>query len=567
MATGKKSNTRQRAARNLVILGVILILVNILAYNFHIQADLTTDKRYSTTRATEHLVSNLEQPVHITVFLTGRNVPAAFQRLAKSTQDVLLNFKKISKHKIDVVTVDPNGDDTTVLRTLRDFGMEGVIAAVDAGKQGTQQKMIFPWVLVENVQTGAAIPVFIQETNAPQLSRTVLNKSEMLLEYNIANAISQVTKKERETVVFLTGNGEDLGYNYMSAIGHLANYYLIDTLNLKMAGHIPPEINTLIISSPYEAFSEVEKYKLDQYLMRGGNIFMLLNQATGSLDSFRQGNGKYNVLPVDLNLSDLLFDYGVRINPNVLADGAEYEMIPLSKSGRKEESMLYPWIYFPVLSGNADHPVTKNLDGVLGRFVSSIDVLDQNDEIEKTVLLSTSRYTKKLSLPLSLSLFDAVIEFNIAEFNASHIPVAVLLEGNFRSHYADRQPAEVQAYIQQSGQQPLTGSGGKGKLIVVSDGDVIYNDIVSQGPLDLGQYIYGGYRYDNKSFLLNAVEYLSNEHHLLEARNKSFSNRILDPQRVKQERARWQLVNIGVPVIMILLLGGIWGFVRKKRYA
>lgn len=567
MATAKQRNTRQRSARILVILGIILVLVNILAYNFHTQADLTTDKRYTTTKATEHLVRSLEQPVQITVFLTGKNVPAAFQRLAKSTQDVLQNFKKINKQKIDFLTVDPNGDDSTVMQTLQEFRMEGVMATIDAGKQGTQQKMIFPWVLVENKETGAAIPVFIQETNAPQLSRTVLNKSEMLLEYNIANAINQVTKKDRETVAFLTGNREDLGYNYMSAIGSLANYYVIDTLNIKMAAYIPKEIHTLIVSSPYEAFAEVEKYKLDQYLMQGGSILMLLNQATGSLDSFRQADGRYNVLPVDLNLSDQLFDYGVRVNANVLADGAEFEMIPLSKSGRKEESMLYPWIYFPVLSGNNAHPVTKNLDGVLGRFVSSIDILDQNDEIEKTVLLSTSRYTKKQSLPLPLSLFDAVVEFNTAEFNLSNIPVAVLLEGNFKSHFASRQPADVQAYIQQSGRQPLTASGGKGKLIVVSDGDVIYNDIVSQGPLDLGQYIYGGYRYDNKSFLLNAVEYLSNAHHLLEARNKSFSNRILDPQRVKHERARWQLINIGVPVAIILLLGGIWGFVRKKKYA
>lgn len=566
MSQQKETKSKSNLVRNFILLVIGIVIINIIAYKWDAQLDLTTDKRYTTTESTKKMLQQLEDPIRVSVFLQDKDVPAAFQRLSKSTQDIVTNFKNFSNGKMEAWYLDPLGEDTSVFQTIVKFGMEGVPVTIDAGKQGTKQKMIFPWVLVENIKTGAAMPVFIQETNAPQLSRTVLNKSEMLLEYNIANAINQVTKKDRAKVGFLTGNGQDLGFHIMSAISSLANYYILDTVNLQQNSVIPTSYNTVIVSSPYIAFNEVDKFKLDQYLMNGGNIIYLLNQASGSLDSFKQ-DGKYNVLPIDLNIGDLLFNYGVRVNSDLIKDGNDYEMVPLSKSGRREESMLYPWIYFPVLHGNDMHPITKNLEGVLGRFVSSIDLIDQQDEVTKTVLLKTSKYSKKLALPMPLALTDAVLEFNINEFTTPHIPVAVLLEGNFRSHYAQRTPQEVGIHLAQNNLSVQKVSNGKGKLIVASDGDLITNDIGAQGPMDLGQYIYGGYRYDNKSFLLNMVEYLSNPNHLLSARNKTFTNRILDPKRVQQERSMWQLINIGVPSLLIIIFGAIWTFVRKRKYA
>lgn len=555
----------KRLVKKLVLLVVGLILINMLAYRFYTQADLTTDKRYTTTEATKGLLKSINDPIRITVFLTGKDMPAAFQRLSKSTIDVLTNFRAISNNKLDITVSDPNSEDSTIFQTIVQYRMEGIPVTIDAGKKGTQQIMVFPWVLVENLSSGAAMPVFVQETNAPQLSRTVLNKSEVLLEYNIANAINTVTKKEIAKVVFLTGNEEDLGYNYLSAIGNLASLYQVDTFNLKMAAAIPSDVDVAILNSPYQAFSEQEKYKLDQYIMNGGSVLMMLNQATGSLDSFRNG-GQYNVLPIDLNLSDLLFHYGVRVNTNLLADGAEHEMIPLSKSGRMEESMLYPWQYFPVLKASDKHPITKNLDGILGRFVSSIDLAEQDNGVTKTVLLTTSKYTKTISLPTPLILTDAITPINTGTYKEQHKPVAVLLEGNFSSFYAKRKPEEVQKLINTTQVPDKTSSENKGKLIVIGDGDIIYNDMTAQGPLELGQYKFGGYRYDNKSFLMNAIEYLSNEQHLLEARNKSFTNRILDPQRVQKERFKWQVINIAIPSILILIIGIIWAFIRKRKY-
>jgi ABC-2 type transport system permease protein len=565
MAQTAEINKSKKLTRNLFFLIISLVLVNIIAYKVYTQVDLTSDKRFTTTDATKNLLKSIDEPLKITVFLTGNDMPAAFQRLSKSTIDVLQNFKNLSNNKIQIVVADPNGDDSTVFQTIVDYRMEGIPVTIDAGKKGTQQKMLFPWVLVENTQSNNAIPVFIQETNAPKLSRTILNKSEMLLEFNIANAIQQILKKERETVVFLTGNHQDLGYNYISAVSVAGSQYMIDTLNIKMASHIPEQVDVVIVSSPYEAFSEVEKYKLDQYMMRGGNVMFLLNQATGNLDSFRNG-GNYNVLPVDLNLSDLLFHYGVRVNNNLLADATKSEMIPLSKSGKAEESVLMPWQYFPILECNNDHPITKNLDGVLARFASSIDVVEQDETIRKKILLSTSKYSKVIPLPAPLTLTEALIEPNIATYTKSNLPVAVLLEGVFSSFYAKRKPEEVQNLIQTHNLADVAKATKSGKILVVSDGDVIYNDLSPQGPLEMGQYKYGGYKYDNKSFFSNALIYLSNPNNLLEARGKTYVNRILDPQRVQQERTMWQMINIGLPSLVIIVFGLIWTFIRKRKY-
>lgn len=553
----KKNNTA------IILIALILVAINIGAYYFNAQIDLTSDQRYTTTPATKNLLKEIKDPIEVSVYLTGENVPAAFQRLAKSTTDVLTNFRNLSDQKVSFQTLDPLGSDTSIFEQIEQYRMQGIAVTVDAGKQGKQQKMIFPWVLVKNTKTGAAMPVFIQETNAPQLSRSVLNKSEMLLEYNIANAINQVTKSDVAKIAFLTGNGEVLGYNILSALGALGSYYQLDTLNLQQQITIPNNYNALIVCGPQTAFTALDKFKLDQYIMHGGQVMFLIDGASGTLDSFKQ-TGNYNPMPVDVALSDLLFQYGVRVNNNLIADGAASESIPLSKTGNIQESMLYPWVYFPVLKANEQHSITKNLEGVLGRFVSTIDLID--NDVNKTVLLQTSKYSKVESVPTPLALTNAILEENTTTYKDGEQNIAVLLEGNFNSLYKDNRPEEVAQHIATYQLQPKAQSENVGKIIVVSDADIIANDLTKNGPLDLGEYIYGSFKYDNKSFLLNSMEYLTNPNNLLEARNKSFSNRILDPKVVERERGFWQLINIAIPALSIILLGVVWFFLRKKKY-
>ncbi len=550
---------------NIVLIVILVIAINILAAFFYSRLDLTADRRYSTTDATINLLKNMEDKVSITVFLTGEKMPAAFQRLSKSTEEVIQSFSRTSKNKIVYHFEDPQGDDTLVYDKIVNYRMQGIPVTVSAGKKGVEQFMVFPWILVENLSNGKALPVFLQENNAPILSRSSLNKSEMLLEYNIANAINQVTKKSPESIAFLTGNNEEIGFNIISTLGALGTYYTLDTINLGTIDTIPQHYNALIINQPMTEFSEVDKYKLDRFLVNGGSVMMCLNMATGVLDSFQQ-TGSFNSMPVDLKLSDILFQYGLRVNPNLVADAGDHEFIPLSGSGKAEESTMYSWVYYPVLQSAGNHPISKNLDGVLGRFVSSIDINENNPEIKKTVLLQTSKYAKTVSVPTPLTLTSAIEEINPELFNLSDIPIAVLLEGNFTSAYSNRKPEEITAHLAQKNIVHKDKTEKKGKLIVISDGDIFSNEFSGPNPLDLGQYKFGSYTYDNKSFLLNSMAYLTNENNLLEARSKTFINRILDPKRVEKERTQWQFINIGVPAILIVVFGMVFFFVRNNRY-
>ena len=556
---------KKKLVSTLIIVILGLLLINIGAYFINGGIDLTSDRRYTTTNATKSLLKSLDNDIEITVFLTGNQLPAAFQRLSKSTADVLQNFQSLSSQKVNFKFADPQGEDSTVYETLQRFRMQGIPVTISAGKKGTEQQLVFPWALVHNKTTNVALPVFLQETNTPQLSRTVLNRSEMLLEYNIANAIAQVSKKEKEKIAFLIGNNEQIGMEMVSALGALGTYYYLDTLNVNNVAQIPQEYDLIIVNNPHESFDAVQQFKLDQYLVNGGNVIMAINGTYGSLDSFN-AEGRYNAINNELNLGPLLFHYGLRINNDVIADGAEFEMIPLSTSGNANESVLYPWVYYPVLQPNEQHPITKNLEGVLGRIASSISLVDNDQELAKTVLLTTSKYTKLKAAPLPLELNEAIIQLNQAEYKESNVPVSVLVEGIFNSFYGKQMPDEVKAFIA-ANNITINNKGNKeGKLLVIGDGEAFYNEMTRNGPMDVGEYKYSSFKYDNKNFLLNAVEYLSNKHHLLEARGKQFTNRILDPKIVQRERATWQLVNILLPCLSIMILGMCWMFWRKKKY-
>lgn len=562
----KKNKTGQR----LIAIIAVLLLVNIAAYYFYGQLDLTKDRRYTITPATKKMLQHLDNKVEVQVFLKGEALPAAFQSLAQSTEDLLRNFHDISNNKVEYRFIDPLGNDTSVLSTLAQFRMAGIPVTINAGKKGTTQKMIFPWALVTTIDAGGkavAYPVFLQETNTQNISRTVLNKSVILLEYNLANAIHQISKKEKAAVAYLTGNEEEFGYSIWSAFNTLGRYYALDTLNLQQAGMIPAQYKTIIINRPLKAFTDADKFKLDQFVMNGGNLYVNINAVSGSLDSFRTAP-RFNAMPVDLNLNDLLFHYGVRVNANLIEDAVDFAGIPLAAPGSNGAPEIRPWVYFPVLKAGSDHPIVKNTGGVLARFVSSIDINSNDAAIKKTVLLASSKYSKTESAPTPVILETAIEDVHPASYTKHNLAAAVLLEGAFTSFYAGHLPAEAQRLADSMRVTIVAKVKAPGKIIVAGDGDLMMNEISpKEGPQDLGIYRYSDYKFDNKSFLLNSIEYLTDPDNLLEARTKNIDNRILDPKRTEQERSTWQAVNIGVPVALILLLGAVFFFVRKRKYA
>lgn len=563
------ASKKNKSGQRLLAIIAVLLLVNIAAYYFYGQLDLTKDRRYTITPATTKMLQHLDNRVQVTVFLKGEDLPAAFQSLAQSTDDLLRNFRDISDNKVAYRFIDPLGNDTSVLTTLSQFRMTGIPVTI-AGRKGTTQKMIFPWALVTTIDASGkevAFPVFLQETNTQNVSRTLLNKSVILLEYNLANAIHQISKKEKAAVAYLTGNDEEFGYGIWSAFNILGRYYSLDTLNLQQQGMIPARYKTLIINRPMKPFSDADRFKLDQYVMNGGNIFWSINAVTGSLDSFRTAP-RFNAMPVDLNISDLLFSYGVRINANLIEDAVDFAGIPLAAPGNNATPEIRPWVYFPVLKAGSEHPIVKNTGGILARFVSSVDTNSNDAAIKKTILLASSKYSKTEAAPLPIILETAIEDVHPATYTKRNVPAAVLLEGAFTSFYAGHMPQSLQQLADSLRVQVITKAKSPGKMIVAGDGDLLMNEMsAKEGPLELGIYRYSDYKFDNKSFLLNSIEYLTDPDNLLEARTKNIDNRILDPKRVEQERGTWQVINIGVPVALILLLGAVFFFVRKRKYA
>jgi ABC-2 type transport system permease protein len=566
----KSQQNKHKPGYRLLAIIVVLICANIVAWFFYGQADLTKDKRYTITDATKTLLRELPQQVDIIVFLEGDNLPAAFQNLANSTNNMLRQFRDLSGNKVSFRQMDPLGNDTIALHLLRTYNMTGITVTVDAGKKGKEQKTIFPWALVTMVDPqgqSLGYPVFLQEANTPNLNRKTLLRSEMLLEYNLANGIHQIGKTERPSVAYITGNGQPFDFGIFDMIGKLRRYYTIDTFNIGQEAGIPARYKTIIVHNPTRPFSETEKFKLDQYIMNGGNVLWSINMVAGNLDSMRSGH--FNAMPADLNLSDLLFNYGVRINANLVKDAASSAFIPLQAASENATADAKPWVYFPVLNPTGSHPIVKNLGGVLGRFVSSIDTNANDASISKTILLSSSRYSKLESTPAPVLLKSAIELPNPATYTDRELAAAILLEGRFTSPYAGRRPAEVTELINSAGLTFHAKTAKPGKMVITSDADLFGNDVSEQqGPLEMGMFVFEpGHVYDNGTFFLNCMEYMTDEKNLLEARGKSFDARVLDPKVVEAERSRWQLINIAVPVAAMLLLGSIFFFIRKRKYA
>jgi len=563
-ATANSDKKKKKIVSVLLSLIGILILVNIAASRFHVQADLTQDKRYTITPATASLLKNLKQPVYITVFLDGEDMPAGYKSLKEYTEELLRRFRDISDNNINYRFADPLGKDTAIAGLIQQYRMSGFPVTISNGKKGTTQKMIFPWALIS--ANGRSWPLLLQESNSPVVSRTTLSRSELLLEYNIANTIHQLSKTAPDTIAYLAGNGEPAGYEVYAAVTTLSQYYTFEAIELKKYLMLPSKYKAVIINRPMVAFDEVDKFKIDQYLLQGGNIFWAIDAVSGSIDSFYNAP-QFNALPIDLHLNDLFFNYGLRINPNLVSDIDKCVDIPMQAS-KDGDAPTYPWVYFPILQPGSGHPVVKNMNEVLGRFVSSIDTVNSDPAIKKTVLLTTSKYSRIEGAPMPVILSAATQQPDRSQYNKPNRIVSLLLEGKFRSAFAGRMPGQVQRYADSLRLRPLKEAVHPGKMIVVSDGDILLNEVSQkEGPRDMGMYRFSDYRFDNKAFLLNSLEYLTDPDNLLAARTRSFEASILDAKRVEEERSMWQWINIGVPVALVLVAGSVYLFIRKKRYS
>lgn len=540
---------------------VALLLLNLLTSFYFFRIDLTEEKRYTIKHQTKQVLSTLDEEVFVEVFLEGE-LNAGFKRFQKSIHETLEEFRIYSGNKVSFVFTDPNQAKGEKARNefMSELSSKGISPMnVIENKDGQRiEKFVFPGALVSygGFETG----VMLLKGNRAQGSQEALNQSIENAEFELANAIYKLSNNNRKKVALVRGHGELDSLQIASFNNALLEQY--DVFKIDLSGKTTVgNYDALIIAKPQTEFSEPDKYKLDQYLMRGGKILFLLDHLDANMDSASSDN--YFAFPYNLNLDDQLFRYGVRINPNLVQDrvSGKYPVV-VGNTGGRPQLMQLDWPFFPLINQYADHSITRNLDAVQTKFISSIDTVKATG-VKKIPLFFSSPYSRKLLAPVKVGVNDLRKQIREGSFNAGAIPVAYLLEGKFTSLFTNRfAPSGVDTV-------GFVAKSVNTKLIVVADGDLARNDVNPRQnePQTLGYDPFTRYTFANQDLLLNMVAYLTNENGLIAARNKEVKIRPLDKQKIRVERTYWQAVNILLPLIALALFGFFWMYARKKKYS
>jgi ABC-2 type transport system permease protein len=552
-----------------LVLLVGLILLNWAASQWHARLDLTEEKRFSLSEPTRHLLQGLDSTVDVEVYLKGDGLPAEFRHLQNSTRELLREMQDEARGRLVFHFTKPGEGlpdslQTQLFDSLKTLGITPYNLTVSS-KPGEEssQRLIFPAAVIRYGEKG--LPINLVSAGGAS-NEDKINNAESLLEFKFADAINRLSRKTVPKVAYLLGNGEPMNYRSFDAIGTLAQFYAPDTLTLSRVPLIPDDYSTVLIVKPLQGFSEPDKLKIDQYLMYGGKVIWFIDNLYAEMDSLQVTN-QFIAFDRGLNLEDQLFKYGVRINQDLIQD-MNCDQVPLAVGnlGGKPQIQLVDWPYFPLLTPSDNSPITRSLEPVLGVFVNSIDTV-KAEGVRKTYLLTSSDHSRVLSTPAIVSWESAKQAPDAATYNLSQIPAGVLLEGVFHSLYENRLSAALRDSLQTLG-HPFLGVGRTPtKMIVVSDGDLILNAVTQRsGPLPMGTNQYSGMQYANKEFFLNSMEYLTNPTGIIESRNKQLVLRNLDKEKVDDERTQWQLINIALPILLVVLAGAIYQQIRRRKY-
>ena len=556
-------NSRKKDLTRLAIILAGILLINFAASLIFTRFDFTAEKRYTLSPITKNILAGLQDQVQITVYLEG-DFPAGFKRLRNATNDLLRDFDSYAGGKLQFDFVNPiTGDQKSQeesYQRLIELGIEPTNLSVKT-EGGMSQKIIFPAALI--TYKGIQIPVKLIQTRAGISPEEVLNNSIQNLEYAFASAIKKVTTGGSVRIGFTEGHGELNDLQLSDAMKSLGDSYEVGRVNLAT---IPfkglNRLKVLIIAKPEKPFSEEDKYKIDYFVMNGGSLIWSLDQVNAELDSLR-GAEEQLAFPKKLNLDDILFKYGVRLNYDLIAD-MNAAQIPLNVGdvGGQSQIQLLPWLFYPVFVPVSTHPIVKNLDGIKSEFPGTIDLIAVKN-IRSEVILSSSPYSRKLEVPTMLSLQMVEQEPDPSLFQSTPMPAGVLLEGNFTSNFRNRPVPQGIAE-----QLNIPEISNPAKVIVFSDGDIFKNQINSSdgSPYPLGFDRYTQQQYANKSLLLNAVDYLSDDSGIIGLRNKEIKLRLLDRAKIRQEKTFWQLINIGLPIILLIVCGIFQHYYRIRKY-
>ena len=561
--TQKIKGGMQRSFIQLLLYVAIIGLLNFIASFFFSRFDLTSDKRYTLSPATKEMLGKLDDIVYFKIYLDG-NLPAGFDRLKTATKEILDEMRVYSNGNIEYQFINPAENpekkkQDEIARQLVQKGLSPTYIELKV-EAGTSQQLIFPGMLASYRTREFPIQIFKEQVSVS--SDMQLNNSIQSLEYEISSTLRVLTMDSKPKIAFSEGHGELDSIDVADIFQSLGYYYSVS--RIKLEGKLK-DIETLnkqkalIIAKPDSAFSEQNKFIIDQFIMQGGKVLWLVDGVYASMDSLSKSGTAY-ALNIPINIDNQLFKYGIRVNANLIMD-TRSGFIPVPVNNKYK---LMPWFYFPLLSQSNNHPIVNNINLVKGEFTSTIDTINIPG-IKKTYLLSTSKYTNLQNSPARIDARFAYMEPNLEMFNKTSQPVAVLLEGQFESLYKNHLLPGLDSIPEIKFKEKSIPT----KMIVIADGDVIKNAVQRSAgrAYPLGYDIYSQQTYGNKNFIMNAINYLCDDSGLIEVRSRELKLRMMDRKKVTDEKIKWQAINTVLPIALIILFGVLQAFLRKRKFA
>lgn len=538
-----------------------VILLNAIVSFYFFRIDLTEEKRYTIKPQTRELLKNLDDEVFVEVFLEG-DLNAGFKRFQKSVRETLEEFRIYSNNKVKFIFTDPAQAQGQKARNefMKDLASKGIQPTNVIENQNGQrvEKFVFPGALVS--YGGFEEGVMLLKGSTAPTAQERLNESIEGTEFELANAIYKLSNSKRKRIGLLQGHDELDSLQIASLNNALLEQYDVFKVDLSKKQKVE-NYNLLIVAKPKSAFSAADKYKLDQYLMHGGKLMFMVDRLEANMDSASRDD--YFAFPYNLNLDDQLFKYGVRINPDLVEDRvcAKYPIVT-GRVGNRPQMMQLDWPFFPLVNQYAEHPITRNMDAVVTKFISTIDTVKAVG-VKKTPLLFSSQYSRKVTAPVKVGVNDLRQQMKEGAFNDGKKALAYLLEGKFTSLYKNRYAPEG---VDTTG---FAETSVPSKIIVIADGDIARNDVNPRDakPQTLGFDPFANYTFANQDLLLNMVAYLVDENGLIHVRNKEVKIRPLDKEKIRNEKTFWQLVNLVLPIVVLVGFGVTRSYLRKMKYA
>ena len=546
-----------------------LVIINVVASLLHYRFDLTQEKRYSLTNTTRQLLRELENPIFITVFLKG-DYPSGFTKLGNATEDFLRTLRETNSNKIKYrfVSTEEEVGGKSWGDSLQALGAVPINLNVQL-KSGQESKLVYPTALINYGEQTALVNIYQGSTRV--ITAQELNNAEGTMEYQFAKTIDKLVQPQKPLIAYATGNGEPVDYKTYDLQQVVKANYNLFMFDLTRQPAIPDTMKALLIVKPSIGFTDEQKLKIDQYIMRGGKVLWFIDNLNAEQDSL-SFKSQLIAYERNLGLQDILFNYGVRINSDLIMD-LQCDFMPFAVGGNSSAPQyeFLHWNYYPLFASRNNHLITKNIGLVASRFANSMDTIESNGT-QKTFLLQSSSNSRVIQTPALISPNENRNAPEDALFKQHDIPSAVLLEGKFSSFFRNRlSKAKIDSLELYGGFQQK--SSGENKMIVVADGDIVLNDInPKEGPLPMGMNSFTlasqyEYQFANRDFLMNCLEYLTSKGNLIETRNKEISLRLLDSRKVEEKRTMWQLINIALPILLIILFGFIYQQMRRRKYA